>query len=63
VVKVSTIAEDVMSSPVITTGPDVPLPGAVAEMEKNHINSLAVVGDGSILGIIKRDDMIKEVAK
>jgi len=63
VVKVSTIAEDVMSSPVITTGADVPLPDAVAEMEKHHINSLAVVADGSILGIIKRDDMIKEVAK
>lgn len=63
VVKVSTIAEDVMSSPVITTGPDVPLADAVAEMEKLHINSLAVVENGSIMGIIKRDDIIKEVAK
>lgn len=63
VVKVSTIAEDMMSSPVITTRPGVPLADAVAEMEKLHINSLAVVDNGSIMGIIKRDDIIKEVAK
>jgi len=62
-VKVSTIAEDVMSSPVITTEPDVSLADAVAEMEKKHINSLVAVENGSILGIIKRDDILKEVAK
>jgi hypothetical protein len=61
--KVSTIAEDVMTSPVITTGPDVPLADAVEEMEKKHINSLVVVENGSIMGIIKRDDILKEVTK
>jgi CBS domain-containing protein len=61
--KVSTIAEDVMSSPVITTRPDLPLADAVAEMEKQRVNSLVVVENGSIMGIIKRDDIIKEVAK
>ena len=63
VMKVSTIAEDVMTSPVITTGPDVPLADAVEEMEKKHINSLVVVENGSIMGIIKRDDILKEVTK
>jgi CBS domain-containing protein len=63
VVKVSTIAEDVMSSPVITTEPDALLADAVGVMEKQHINSLVVVENGSIMGIIKRDDIIKEVAK
>lgn len=61
--KVSTIAEDVMSSPVITTTPDLPLADAVAEMEKHRVNSLVVVENGSIAGILKRDDVIKEVAK
>ncbi len=61
--KVSTIAEDVMSSPVITTTPDLPLADAVAEMEKHRVNSLVVVEGGSIAGILKRDDVIKEVAK
>ena len=63
VMKVSTIAEDVMTSPVITAGPDIPLADAVEEMEKKHINSLVVVENGSIVGIIKRDDILKEVAK
>ena len=63
VMKVSTIAEDVMTSPVITAGPDIPLADAVEEMEKKHINSLVVVENGSIKGIIKRDDILKEVAK
>jgi CBS domain-containing protein len=63
VMKVSTIAEDVMTSPVITTGPDIPLAEAVEDMEKKHINSLVVVENGSIMGIIKRDDILKEVAK
>ncbi|MFY9800225.1 MAG: CBS domain-containing protein [Methanoregula sp.] len=63
VVKVSTIAEDVMTSPVITTGPDVLLGDAVGVMKKQHINSLVVVENGSIMGIIKRDDIVKEVAK
>ncbi|MFA5346950.1 MAG: CBS domain-containing protein [Methanoregula sp.] len=63
VMKVSTIAEDVMTSPVITTGPDVPLADAVEEMENKHINSLVVVENGTIMGIIKRDDILKEVAK
>ena len=63
VMKVSTIAEDVMTSPVITAGPDILLADAVEEMEKKHINSLVVVEDDSIVGIIKRDDILKEVAK
>jgi CBS domain-containing protein len=63
VVKVSTIAEDVMSSPVITIEPDALLADAVGVMEKQHINSLVVVENSSIMGIIKRDDIIKEVAK
>jgi CBS domain-containing protein len=63
VIKASVVAEDVMSHPVITTGPSVPLTDAVAEMEKQKINSLVVVENSTIIGIIKRDDIIKEVAK
>jgi CBS domain-containing protein len=59
----SVIAEDVMTSPVITVPPATPLPGAIELMRKNHVNSLVVVDNGAISGIIKRDDIIKEVAK
>jgi CBS domain-containing protein len=53
----------VMTSPVVTTGPKTPVPDAIALMGKNHINSLVVLDQGAVAGIIKRDDIIKEVAK
>jgi len=56
-------AEDVMTSPVITVSPDEPLARAIALMGREHKNSLVVVENNAILGIIKRDDIIKEVAK
>ena len=56
-------AEDLMTSPVITVTADTPLPDAIALMEKHHINSLVVMEKNTIAGILKRDDIIKEVAK
>jgi CBS domain-containing protein len=59
----SVIAEDIMTSPVITIPSETPVPESLELMRKNHINSLVVVDKGAISGIIKRDDIIKEVAK
>jgi CBS domain-containing protein len=59
----SVIAEDIMTSPVITIPSETTIPEALELMRKNHINSLVVVDKGAISGIIKRDDIIKEVAK
>lgn len=59
----SVTAKDVMTRPVITIAPGSPLSDAIALMERMHINSLVVTGNGTISGIIKRDDIIKEVAK
>ena len=59
----SVTAGDVMTSPVITVTPATPVPEALALMEKNHVNSLVVMENGTVTGIIKRDDIIKEVAK
>ena len=56
-------AEDVMTSPVITVSPDETLACAIALMGREHRNSLVVVENNTISGIIKRDDIIKEVAK
>jgi len=56
-------AEDVMTSPVITVSPDETLAGAIALMGREHRNSLVVMENNTISGIIKRDDIIKEVAK
>jgi CBS domain-containing protein len=59
----SVTAGDVMTSPVITVAPDVSIPDAIALMEKHHVNSLVVMDNGTVSGILKRDDIIKEVAK
>jgi len=59
----SVTAGDVMTSPVITTAPETPLTDAIALMGNHHVNSLVVMEHDTILGIIKRDDIIKEVAK
>jgi CBS domain-containing protein len=56
-------AEELMTSPVITVTADTPLPDALVLMENHHVNSLVVMEDNTILGILKRDDIIKEVAK
>lgn len=56
-------AEDLMTSPVITVDADTVLPDAIALMEKHHVNSLVVMEESTIAGILKRDDIIKEVAK
>jgi CBS domain-containing protein len=56
-------AEDLMSSPVITVPAETPLPDAIALMGKHHVNSLVVMEKNTPVGILKRDDIIKEVAK
>ena len=63
VVEVSAVAEDIMSRPVITITPDASLQDAVGLMLEHQINSLVVTEDGDIRGVLKRDDIIKEVAK
>jgi CBS domain-containing protein len=57
------IAEDIMTSPVITATLDTPVNRAVLTMNRHHINSLVIVDNNDITGIIKRDDIIREVAK
>jgi CBS domain-containing protein len=57
------IAEDIMTSPVITAPLDTPVNRAVSTMNRHQINSLVVLENGDIAGIIKRDDIIREVAK
>lgn len=59
----SVTAGDVMTSPVLTVPPGTPVPDALIMMEKHHVNSLVVMENGTVTGIIKRDDIIKEVAK
>jgi CBS domain-containing protein len=59
----SVTAGDVMTSPVITISPQETIPEAIALMENHRVNSLVVMENGTISGILKQDDIIKEVAK
>jgi CBS domain-containing protein len=59
----SVTAGDVMTSPVLTVPPATLVPDALELMNKHHVNSLVVMENGTVTGIIKRDDIIKEVAK
>ncbi len=63
VTDVSAIAEDLMTKPVMTITSDAPLSEAVQIMRDQHVNSVVVVDGNEIKGIVKRDDIIREVAK
>jgi len=63
VTEAAAIAEDLMSSPVITITDNTSVQEAVQLMQAHRINSLVVVEDNEIKGILKRDDIIREVAK
>ena len=56
-------AGDLMTSPVITVAPVSTLPYAVELMQSEQVNNLVVVEHNTLVGILKRDDIIKEVAK
>lgn len=53
----------IMTSPAVTAAPDLLLPDAVALMRREQVNSLVILENGALVGIVKRDDIIKEVAK
>jgi CBS domain-containing protein len=63
VMDVSAVAEDVMNRPVITVAPDAPVSQLVQQMQEHRITSLVVESKGEVGGIVKRDDIIREVAK
>jgi CBS domain-containing protein len=60
---VSAVAEDIMSRPVITVGKEEQVTAVVALMRENHIHSVVVMDGANLAGIVKRDDIIREVAK
>ena len=56
-------AGDLMTSPAITVAPVSTLPYAVNLMQNEQVNNLVVVEHNTLVGILRRDDIIKEVAK
>lgn len=63
VLEASALAEDVMTHPVVTAGPETTAAAAVKMMIDHHINSVVIARGSEILGIVKRDNILQEVAK
>jgi len=55
-------AADIMSSPVITAGPDASVIDAVRLMLRSHVSGLPVVAaDGTLAGIVTEGDLLRRV--
>jgi len=52
-----------MSRPVVAISPGESLSDAVKMMRDQHVNSMVVLEGTDIKGILKRDDIIREVAQ
>ncbi|QSZ68424.1 CBS domain-containing protein [Methanofollis aquaemaris] len=63
VTEVSAIAEDFMTHPVLTAPPETTAAEAVRMMVDHRINSVVITRGNEILGIVKRDNILQEVAK
>lgn len=50
---------DVMSSPLITTDPDVPIWDLAQKMKSNAIHKIPVQKDGILIGIVTATDIVK----
>ena len=56
-------ASELMTSPVITIGPEVLIADAAAVMTKQRINRLPVVDDGRLVGIVTRADLVRSYVR
>ena len=56
-----TLTEDVMSSPVVTTSPEMPVHDAVATMYERGINRLVVLDGDNLVGLVTTDDVARYV--
>lgn len=52
---------EIMSSPVVTAEPDMPIETAVQRMFNNKIRRLVIVEDGKLVGIVTVSDLAKYV--
>jgi CBS domain-containing protein len=56
-------ASELMTSPVITIGPDELIADAAALMTKERINRLPVVEEGKLVGIVTRADLVRSYVR
>lgn len=57
------LVRDIMSTPLITIGPDAPLTGAAELMARYRVRRLVVVNDGALVGVITTGDIARALAE
>ncbi|WP_051564507.1 CBS domain-containing protein [Desulfovermiculus halophilus] len=55
-------AADIMSSPAVTVSPEEPVHAMYEIMQEKNINRIPVVENGSLIGIVSRDDLLDALA-
>jgi CBS-domain-containing membrane protein len=59
---VGTTVGEVMTTDVITVGPEQPLESAALLLDRYHLRRLPVLEDGDLVGLVSRGDLIKALA-
>ena len=57
------LAEDVMSTKLIITTPELPLIDVASQMNGNKVNVAPVIENKKVIGIISRGDVMRELVK
>jgi CBS domain-containing protein len=60
---VGTTVAEVMTRPVISVSPDLPIESAAAVLDRHRIRRVPVVSEGRLLGILSRGDLIKGLSQ
>ena len=55
-------AKDIMTTRVVTVGPDEPVTGIAQKLTDHHISAVPVVEEGKVVGLISRANIIREIA-
>jgi CBS domain-containing protein len=52
------LVRDLMTTPVVTVGPETPFKEIVARLAEHRISALPVVDDGRVLGVVSEADLL-----
>ena len=57
------LAEDVMSTTLVSTSADLTLIDVASQMNENKVNVAPVIEEGKIIGVVVRGDVMRELVK
>ena len=57
------LAEDVMSTKLISTSPELTIIDVASQMNNNKVNVAPVIENGKVIGLISRSDVMRELVK